>query len=235
MSNIWAQQAISKYNAQTLMDLNDEKLELSSKSASYNIGVLQATAEYNDALLEEELSLMWDSHELDLVQLHQQREAERGDIIATQAASGTVIGEGSNADIVAYSMAQEALDTLVVRHNADIGASKISNARAQNNFKTTSAINKIIWDNEVGATLAYSNTLAQVKAIGFGSAISAKADTASAKQQLIAGVSGSNTQYAEISDKNRNNLVNGMFSSAAQVASVYYRDKETGSSLVGES
>ena len=83
------------------------------------IGMIFATTSYNALLQEQELSRLWEDEGLALEQLGAERARERGGIIAEQGASGTVIGEGSNEDVIVSQMTQEAMDATVIQHGAD--------------------------------------------------------------------------------------------------------------------
>lgn len=220
---------------------------VAQRTADYNAAMLTATAQYNDSLLESELSSMWETAELDLMLLDNQRQVERGQIVAEQAASGTVIGEGSNADVLIDQRTQAELDAFVVRHNADVQAASISNARAQGMWEAQVGVQHTIWQGQMESYYAVANSEIRAQgikanaaldsaAMGASSSINYWAGTQSANLRRQAGIAGASLNYNQNQQTISNNFVQGMFSAAASGASRYYQYKQTngsqGSSLL---
>ncbi len=221
LGNIFAQTMLANYNANLAMQAGQIRAGAILDTAAYNSGIIRNTVDYNDTLLEEELSLMWEASELDLMLIEQQRARERGTMVATQAASGTVIGEGSNADVIVDQKTQEALDTFVIRHGADIQASKIQNARAQSRWQGEVQIQKTLWEGELGAYVTMANASLQASGIRTSAAVSGLANMQSAKFGLQSAFFGQEMASSAFSANNTQNLVSGMFSAAASGASAY--------------
>ena len=223
--NIAARTQLAMLNAQAAQTTAQVQAGAIMGSAGFNAAMVQATTRYNDLLMKEEEDLLWEQMGLDLKLLGQQRAQERGEIIANQAASGTVIGEGSNADVVISQKTQEALDAFVVRHNADVQANKIMNARAQNMWQGEAQVRKITYEGQLGASvaLANANTAAMT---GLASArIQGAADRQSNWYRLMAGLQASNYTQSNAYQQSSNTLTHGLFSAAGQFASSYYANK----------
>lgn len=222
LQNVMKNMMLTKFNNDQLIRDTMIKVGVNHQNAEYNMEVIRATADYNDSLMAEDLSIMWDSMELDLFHLGQQRTQERGSILAMQAASGTLINEGSNADIIMQSIAQESLDTLVVKRNADITASQINNARAQGMWQAEQEMSKIAYDDQMGATVSMINMSAAVEGANFQANLDAIAKVGSSGQQLASNMSNAEVQYNQNNTQINNNLANGMFSAAGQLVTAGY-------------
>jgi len=226
IGNIAAQTALASVNAQMVTQAGKIKAKSLRDASVYNAGVIQATTMYNDALMENELSLMWESVDLDLLQLTNQRARERGTMISAQSASGTVIGVGSNEDTLVDQKTQEMMDALIIKHGADIQASKIANARAQGIWKGAMETQKVMWEGEVGAVVAETNSFLQAQGAMMSAEIAATAGKKSASNQLISGMMGADMDYSQNSQLISNNLMSGMFGAASAAVSAYGRNKE---------
>ena len=109
-----------------------------------------------------------------------ERERERKTIEANQAASGTLMGVGSNAQVLIDQKTQEELDKFIVKHNADIQASRIQNAKAQNLWLGEMEMLKIGYEGQVSAGVAQANANLQAMGTLATTAISSMADTTTA-------------------------------------------------------
>jgi len=223
--NIAARTQLAMLNAQAGRATASAQASAIMGAAGFNASMVRATTQYNDLLMKEEEDLLWEQMDLDLKLLGQQRAQERGEIIANQAASGTVIGEGSNADVVISQKTQEALDAFVVRHGADVQANKIMNSRARNMWEGEAQVRKIAYEGQLGASVAMAN--ANIAATtGLATAqIQAQADRQSAWYQLMAGMSGANYTQSNAYQQSQNTLTHGLFSAAGQAVSSYYGSK----------
>ncbi len=225
MQNINNRLGLSMFNAMMSMAAAKAQSQAQLNVAAYNARMIAATTQYNIALLDNELSLMWEAEDLDQLQLHMYRERERGSIVGAQAASGTVIGEGSNAVVIQDQMTQEALDSFVIRHNADIQASKIHNQMAQSAWEGRVAIQKTMWEGQVGAAVTMSNAKMQAMGTLVGAGLQAQSARWTAGQDFLnAGYRIQQAQY-NYSRQNDNALVQGLFSAAGTVAEGYFADK----------
>jgi len=224
--NLLTQMAVGKYNAKAAIQSAEFSTEASREVTKFNAEVIQATAEYNNSLLDSEEALMYEAMGLDLLHLKNNRARERGSMVARQGASGTLIGDGSNADVVTDQMAQEALDTFVIRHGADIQAAKLSLARAQNTWNADMQASKIIWEGEVGAQVTMNNARLQAGSSMANVALANTAGTMTRDIQYNAGIYGANAMYSTTSAKINNGLTTGLFTAAGQGIYTAYRSKE---------
>lgn len=248
MANIKSNQMLSEFNAGMAMAAGRFNSQLEIMGADINVDVLEAvtiyngslinaTTEYNTKLLEDELAMMWESAELDLMLLDQQRERERGEIIASQASSGTVIGEGSNADVLISQQTQAELDSFIVRHNANRQAEKIQIAIDQNIYSGEMAWQQNMFKGAMDSYLTRTNarinaagTLAnaamQANSILGQSRIQGIADTQTARYKYTSGMANAASSYNSNQVGILNNTVSGLFSSFSSGVQSYYNRKQ---------
>jgi len=222
LTNIAARSAISQANAAMAMATGRLQANASLATAETNANIIWATTVYNDRLLAEELDQMWNAEELDQGLLAKQRAVERGGIEAQQAASGTVMGQDSNADVIIDQKTAEALDSFVIRHNADIKAAEISNARAKGLWEGNMAVKKTLWEGNLAANMSLANSKLQAAGMITESIISNAADRASAISARDAGMAGADTNYNQNNTQIGSSLLSGLFNTGAQAASDYY-------------
>lgn len=230
MNNIATQNAIAGVNASMALAAGQINASVALKTSKLNAQIIGATALYNDALMEEEEKVMWDAMELDLELMENERAVERGAILADQAASGVVMGQDSHADVITDQKTQEALDAFVVRHNADISAAKISNARAKGLWEADMAIKKTIYDGQMSAWSSTANAGLKAAGIAATAKISALAGTMSANSRRTSGLAGASMTYSQNRTDITNGFVNGLFSAASSGAQSYYAQKPLSSS-----
>lgn len=235
MKNIEAQQGIAAANAAGLQAGAKVKGELIVDEAIFNANMIKATTKYNNSLLDYEEELLWEQMDLDIELLERQRARERGTMKATQSASGTVMGEGSNAEVIIDQRTQEALDAFVVRRNADIEAKKIANKQAQNTWQGEMAIQKTLYQGQLQNFSVHQSAGNQAAGILAQSGISAAANKISAGYARDAGFRGGYNTEQTSKSQSWNRFTQGMFGAAASAASTYYSNKDTstaGSSLM---
>jgi len=252
-ANAAMQMEAGKFNAQLEVMGADFNSEVIQRMTQYNASLIRATTDYNTSLLEDELEMMWEAADLDLALLDNQRSVERGAIEATQAASGTVMGVGSNAEVLIDQKTQADLDAFVVRHNANREAENINIQIQENVFN-----GQLAWQQTMfkGAMDSYSTRVnAGIRAAGalgnaalgaagtlgnaaMGAAaimgetmISGAAQRQSARYAYNSGMAGASMQYNQNKTQISNNLVNGLFGAAAWGAGNYYAMKQTPVSL----
>lgn len=225
LGNLRSQMQLSKFNAALAMKAGSAAASIAAGAASYNAQMIHSTALYNDSLLEEELRLMWSGADLEMEQIEKERARERGGIIATQAASGTVIGVGSNEDVIVAQKTQEAMDSFIVRHGADLQAAKITNARTQGLWQAQAQIAKTLYEGRLGAASAMNNAIAQAAGGMAQAAIGGLAELTSARFKLDAGMAGGNLAESQGMQQSQNTLFSGIFGAASQGVSAYYNQK----------
>jgi hypothetical protein len=230
MNNIASMQAIARYNAGAILAAAGMKTAAEKAVSQRNAAQVLATMNYNDELYQEDIDLLWEATELDMVQLGNQRARERGTMVAVQGASGTVIGEGSNADVVSDQMAQEAMDTLIVKRGAEVKTAQIQNARSQSLWKGYGESQKILWEGEMSAVVNTANAKLQAAGVLAESALQAGAMTTSASNAIVSGNYNAAAGYGTTSSQINNNFTSSLFSAGRAGVQDYYKYKPIASS-----
>ena len=228
--NIKNQTAITEANAtalamQTGMDNSSLLADMDMNSQ-----LIEATTMYNDSLFEQDLVNNWEAAGLDLKLLQQQRMRERGSMEAQQAASGTIMASGSNAQVIVDQKTQEALDAFVINKNADLRANEILNARAKNLYEGEMALRKLEYEGKQVVNRNTTNAKMQLAHMETSQNLA----NISAETNARMGKSSANSN-AEITRGNANaqatnTLAQGLFQGAASGVNSYYADKATGGS-----
>ena len=231
--NIRSDAALNKFNIASTMAAARINSEAVLATADYNAAMTYATTSYNDTLMQQELDQIWQDEGLDLTQLEQFRMREKGNLVAEQAASGTTIGEGSNAAAVIDQTTQRAMDANVIMFNADRRAADISNKKAGGLWEGEVAINQLIWDGKMQAYSINSNAQIQAGSMAVGGALRKNAGIYTAKQQRSMSNAGIAMNTSQFKSQNTQNMVSGLFSAAASGASNYYKAKVPGAKTVG--
>lgn len=216
---------ISEMNAaatRAAANLNATAIE---SGAQYNAAMTFGVVQYNAELQELELERIWEDEDLALEQLATYRNRERGVIVADQAASGTVIGEGSNADVIISQQAQEALDATIIMHGADRKAADVGNAIARGRWEGTTEINKILWQGRVQSYVTRANATIQAGSQVVGSRIKANADLYSAEQAFNTGGYAVEMSQAQFNSQNVQNMTTGLFNAGGTYIGYKYAKK----------
>jgi len=215
--------AAGKYNAQQVIN-----------SAYYNAEMTRMTMEYNEDLLDNELTRVWQDLDLDITQIEMFRARERGNMIADQAASGTTIGQDSNALVVMDQQTQEALDITIVEFGADRQAANISNQIAQGRWQGEVAIQQTQWEGEVQANSIMFNSKVQAFGTVAGAVIKADADMYSSKQAYMTGGYNQEQAKATFGAQNQQAMVKGLFTAAATYGAGAYARKVPGTTAAAK-
>ena len=223
--NIDSQFDLALMNAGLVSGMAGIKNAAIQENAEYNAAIIYSTTIYNDALLEQELVRVWQDEDLELEQLEMFRARERGGIVADQAASGTVIAVGSNADVIISQRTQEAMDANIVMFNADRKAADIHNQRAQGNWQGQVAISHVLWDGEVQSYVNEANATIQSASIITGAKIKRRADTYTANQRSYMSGVGIDMSMAQFDMQNTQNMIGGLFNAASTYAVGTYARK----------
>lgn len=223
--NVRGQLDLARVNAAFTMRAASAAASAQAKVGAFNAAMIRATAQYNDLLFEQDLALLWDQNELDLQLIEKQRMLERGGIRAAQAASGTVMDVGSNADVIISQKTEEAFESFVVKHGAEVQASKIWNARSQSLWNAEVKARSVAWEGSVAASVTMANAAAQAGSGLAGSALSGFAQLLSAESARTAGMYQAGFNQAFGQQQARNTLVGGIFNSASQGISAYYNSR----------
>jgi len=197
-------------------DLNSSTVQY---TANVNADIIAATTSYNDLLYDADLEKLWTASGLDLHNITNQRAVERGHLVAAQGASGTIIGTGSNKDVVIDQTTQEYIDRTVVKYNADVKAADILNAQSQSNWRGQLAEAKTKWDGEMSAYTIKRNAAVKAFANTQSTVLTAIGNLKSATSSLSAGNAQVAINSSTASARNTQNMVAGLFSAAGTYAS----------------
>ena len=225
LSNIQASNMIGRFNAMAATQAGRISAQAYMAGAEMNAEIIRATAAYNDSLLATEEEQLWDALELDVELMRNERLRERGTMLAIQSVSGTVMGTGSNADAVTDQMTQEALDLFVMRHNADIGAADILNARAQGLWEADMQAKKVMWEGQLAAITTQANANMGAASQLATTAISGAANLISAGNARDSQLASGSIQFAQNNMAAQSNLVTGLFGAAQTGVAAYYAGK----------
>lgn len=232
-ANIKSETAITEANASTLATVTGYQNRSIMADADTNIAILQATTLYNDSLLDDELALVWEQAGLDIKLLADQRSRERGTIVANQAGSGTMIGEGSNADVLIDQKTQENLDAFVIQYGADIRAGQIIDTKNKNLWEGEMAIKKLSWESEKATQLNSTNAQIQIESMAAQQNIKNISSNITASSAKTAASAGAAQTISNANMQASNTLVGGLFGAASSAVTEYYANKPTGSSGAG--
>ncbi len=235
--------ALAQHNAKMIQQSTDFNIKLLETTSVHNARIIAATTGYNNSLLDSELEDIWEAAELDVLHLQNQRAREAGEITAIQASSGTVIGEGSNADVLIDQRAQAALDELVVRHGAQREAEQVRNQQARNSWDGIMAIRNLQWEGNLQRTkmqyegsmaamgtlleggVAAANTMMQAAANYGSTMMGAYAGMQSAGYEYQANIYGAQNQFSQNKTQIRSNMLSGLYGAIGTGVSGYYMTK----------
>ena len=225
--NVQSAYDIANYNAEVSLIAADFNAKSVEASSARNAAVILQVADFNDTLLEIQLEALWGDLGLDLELLGQMAAREKGTIVADQAASGTIIGEGSNVDVVTSQQAQRALDANIIMFDADRQAANIQNARTQGRWEAKTAASNVVWEGQQAAYTSRVTTALTTNASRVTSSISSNAQVSSAGAALTSGASSIAVLEGARSTQNTQNLVAGLFQAAGTAAQSYSTTQQT--------
>lgn len=227
MASLQAQTMLGMANAQAAMISGQTQAMLIQADTDFNRRLIEATTAYNNALLEEEIDQVWEASELDILLLQAARDQERGQIEAQQSASGTVMHEGSNAQILIGQKTQEELDAFVIQRNADIAVTDLQNTIAQNTWQGGLEIKKLTWEGQMSAFGASSNAALKAGEMAIGTKINALVGQNNIQQGFTTGLSNAALTHSQTKSQIANNFRSSVFSTASSYISSYYGSKPT--------
>lgn len=225
MFNIEAGLGIAKFNAMATMAAARAQAAAATQAAEYNALIINATTNYNVALAKQDLDRIWEAADLDITQVNAERAREAGALLGTQAASGTIIDEGTNKEVMISQEAQRQLDVFVINRNAERQAADIQNGMAQSRWQGQVAISQTMWEGQVQASVTMANAAAQAIS-GLGTAhVQGIADKWSAEQRHLSAMYGMENALWSYNEQNVQNMWSGMFQAAGTGAQAYYANK----------
>jgi len=229
MRNLEASMAITDMNVNARMAAARMDANSQIAVAEYNMSLIATTTDYNNSLLAADLRRVWKASDLELEQLEMYAARERGSIEANQAASGTVMGEGSNADVIIDQKTLRAMDAAIIQHNADIATADILNSMAKSTWEGQRAIEQTAFNGKMGALRSFSDAAisssVEVAQAGIGNV----AGGISAFRALESGESNIALDRSQFETTNTNNMISGLLQGASTAAGTYYNNKVPGS------
>jgi len=226
--NIKNNYALSAVGAAATMAAASVNATTIKYNTEYNAAMIYSTTQYNQELAEVEMTRLWEDQDLDLEQLELFRLRERGGIVADQAASGTVIDDGTNKEVVISQTAQRAMDANIIRYGADRKAADISNQMARSSWEGQVAIQQTMYEGELNAWNIMSSAQIQAGATMGAAELTKFTDTYSAKQKKWATGVGIQNNVATFNRQNYSQMTSGLFSAAGSFAGSYFKNKPFG-------
>ena len=185
-----------------------------------NVSLIKAKTTYQSLLLDNEESKLWEGLDLNIEKREKMRASQEGSWEARAAASGTVVGEGSNADVSKFIRSEASFDEMVMRYNADVGATDILNARAKGDWEGTVATQQAIWNGSMTQASTNINTVSQIAANSTQSTLKINAETQQTNLNSWAIVNNGNAQADQLDSKATQDMVSSIFSGASSVATI---------------
>ena len=225
LNNIKLRTAVVNANLKNLLTSTELAQTTNNITTEFNASLLTDVAMYNDKIYANDIENVWAQAGLDTEVLSQQRGRERGSMIASQGASGTVIGTGSNADAVVDHMTQEALDAFIIKTGAADKAASITNARMQSLYQARQEVSKLEFEGAMKNTVNNASALMQGQSILTENALQTATDLTNAQTQLQTGLAGAQANLETNKIQINNNFTTGMFgalNTAVQGASSLY-------------
>ena len=146
MDNIMLTGMSGRTNAMQQMMATTLNVKDVQRVAEFNMSLYKQVTEYNTALMLDELPQLLDQYELSITHIRQQGARQEGGIVAYQGASGTVIGTGSNLDVVVDSRTQLALDEYAVGLQYQWQVDAVYDAIAKSEWEGQMAIDKMAFE-----------------------------------------------------------------------------------------
>ena len=216
ITNLQLSSRINQMNIDTAFATSDFQNELAESAATFAADTIKFTALHDDLLYEEDIKSVWAQNNLDTELLEQQRLRERGQMVAQQAASGTVVGQGSNADAVVDQMTQEAMDKFILRTGAHVKAAQITNQRVQSLWKAEQEVSRITYQTNLDKIANKTSTLLKTGAMSTQSYLESVVGLENANARLNTSSSSIAGASSAASAKINSDLFSGLFSAAAK-------------------
>jgi hypothetical protein len=202
---------MAEFNAQMIMSAAGVNDTGQQQIAQYNANLQSFLGDYNASLLETEVGRIWEALDLDILQMEQQFARERGDIEVGYGASGVMMNQDSPLTAVIDARTQQELDLMIVRHNADIQASKLLDAAAKGRWEGNMAAASIMFESKISSSTNYANAVLSAMGTVAQGTIDSKMTLYNtgigAEQTRLQGVSN----YSTYKSQDQQALANGLF------------------------
>lgn len=212
--------AITGVNNAALMAGATASAGITRQIAAYNANLKRQVADHNAELLEHEAELVYQAAELDEDQFIRAANQQQGAMKAAYGASGVIVDDPRDtpAQRLMDAEIEEELEVSIIRHNADIQASKLLLGAATSRWEGELAARQILFEGFSSANLTM--TQAASRAIGNAgqSALNQAARSYNARSQaheiMVTGNWDAN-QYEQAGDRA---FMRGLFSAGSTYA-----------------
>jgi len=192
----------------------------------YNADLKMLVADYNAQVISQEAYYIWDAANTDVTLIERDLARTKGDILVSYGASGAQINEtDSVADAMIAAGTEAELNKFIVRHGADIQATKIRNEAARSRWDGYVAAQQITYEGSMSA----QGQLLQAGVNIAGNTAQGRINAATTFAN--AQIGASNTMFAGMSDaasyraQGQQAFTNGLFQAGAQIATGYLASK----------
>ena len=221
MANAISVGSAGRYNAMMRMIAGKMSADSVQKVSTYNMLLQKAATEYNISLLADELPQLFEAADLDITRIWQQEARTEGALRAFQSASGTVLDEGSNKDVIVDSRTEALMDATIVGLNYKWKVDQIYDAIAKNQWEGQLAINKMAFEAEQQsrniknqAAFDAFGTLANASLQSWQTVLNSTAAAASERNRGVAQynsyISGANAAREEANTRSWTNLTSNL-------------------------
>lgn len=207
------------YNAALLNSQAQVKSAANMAVARQNASLLIQTANYNSLLFDEEIDSVYESAKLDRKLLELATAKTIGTVEAQQSASGVLMGQDSNADVIIDIMVQSALEDLVIKTNADNKARGLLSASAKGEWEANMEARKMLYEAQVSGDV--NRVMASQQAMGslFEAKMNAESIATNAANRAFEAVFGAGQKADSLYDMSTAYAVTG----TANTISNYYK------------
>lgn len=212
-------------NAAMTMAAAKFNIEIGSQVDQYNAQLRSFLGDFNASLLENEAQLVWESAELDLLQMEQQFARDLGTMRVNYGKSGVLMDQDSPLQAQIDAQTQHELDVMIVRHGADLQAKKLQDAAARSRWEGNVEAQSIMYEGFMNNIMQFGQaTLTAAGQVVQGNANAAMTmynSQIQANQILVGG----QQDYASYKSADRQALMSGLFSAAGSLGKRYFDNK----------
>ena len=201
--------------------------------AQYNADLKMLVGDYNADLLDSEAFSILEGAKVDVKNIEDAAKRSKGAILASYGASGAQINStDSVADAIIDSDTQAAINKFIIRHGADIQATKVRNEAARSRWDGYMSAQQILYEGSQRST----SMLFQGATRSLGNLAQASIDASATMANAMIGASNITNAGAVDSTKYRiqaNQSMNDGLFTAGSVAIKGSIDSKTGSETAG--
>jgi hypothetical protein len=195
-------------------------------TAQQNAALARVKAAYSNELLDQEDAKLWAGLDLDIEQRRRVRDTDVGAFVAQAGASGTTIGEGSNMDVTNFIRQQAGFDELVMRHQADLTATDILNAKSRNSWEGEVTAQQYMWEGYVSQAANTMNMNTQVLSNTLQADINTANTLDQAELSASSGIYNGEVAANAAIAKGKQGVGDAIVNGASQIVSAYAMDSK---------